>query len=84
MPTYVYSVLERSVDDSQKETIAEAIARTDSEETDAPNFFVQIVFDKKKPTDRSFGPSRALNQIWIRGDIRVIGRKRNGPKSCCG
>jgi hypothetical protein len=35
MPTYVRSVLERSVDDRQKETIAEAIARIDSEETDA-------------------------------------------------
>jgi phenylpyruvate tautomerase PptA (4-oxalocrotonate tautomerase family) len=32
MPTYICSVLENSVDDRQKATIAEAIARIHSEE----------------------------------------------------
>jgi phenylpyruvate tautomerase PptA (4-oxalocrotonate tautomerase family) len=70
MPTYVCSVLENSVDDHQKGTIAEAIARIHSEETGAPVFFCQIVIEEKKPTNRFLGPSRASGQIWIRGDIR--------------
>jgi phenylpyruvate tautomerase PptA (4-oxalocrotonate tautomerase family) len=70
MPTYVCSVLENSVDDRQKEAIAEAIARVHSEETGAPNFFCQIVIEEKKPANRFLGPSRASGQIWIRGDIR--------------
>jgi phenylpyruvate tautomerase PptA (4-oxalocrotonate tautomerase family) len=71
MPTYVCSVLENSVDDRQKEAIAEAISRIHSEETGAPNFFCQVVIEEKKPTDRFLGPSRASSQIWIRGDIRA-------------
>jgi phenylpyruvate tautomerase PptA (4-oxalocrotonate tautomerase family) len=70
MPTYVCSVLENSVDDRQKDAIAEAIARIHSEETGAPIFFSQIVIEEKKPTDRYLGPTRASGQIWIRGDIR--------------
>jgi phenylpyruvate tautomerase PptA (4-oxalocrotonate tautomerase family) len=70
MPTYVCSVPENSVDDRQKAAIAEAISRIHSEETGAPNFFAQIVIEEKKPTDRFLGPSRASDQIWIRGDIR--------------
>jgi phenylpyruvate tautomerase PptA (4-oxalocrotonate tautomerase family) len=71
MPTYVCSVLENSVDDSQKGTIAEAIARIHSEVTGAPIFFCQTVIEEKKPTDRFLGPTRASSQIWIRGDIRA-------------
>src|SRR5271156_4731250 len=70
MPTYVCSVMENSVDERQKDAIAEAIARVHSEETGAPNFFCQIVIDEKKPTSRYLGPSRSSGQIWVRGDIR--------------
>src|ERR1700691_1695692 len=70
MPTYVCSVLENSVDEHQKDAIAEAIARVHSEETGAPKFFCQIVIDEKKPTSRYLGPSRSSGQIWVRGDIR--------------
>ena len=70
MPTYVCSVPQNSVNDRQKEAIAEAISRIHSEETGAPNFFCQIVIEEKKPTDRFLGPARASGQIWIRGDIR--------------
>jgi phenylpyruvate tautomerase PptA (4-oxalocrotonate tautomerase family) len=68
MPTYVCSVRENSVDDRQKDAIAEAIARIHSEETGAPIFFCQIVIEEKK--HRYLGPTRASGQIWIRGDIR--------------
>jgi phenylpyruvate tautomerase PptA (4-oxalocrotonate tautomerase family) len=70
MPTYVCSVPDNSVDDRQKDAIAEAIARIHREETGAPKFFCQIVIEEK-PTDRFLGPSRASGQIWIRGDIRA-------------
>jgi phenylpyruvate tautomerase PptA (4-oxalocrotonate tautomerase family) len=70
MPTYVCSVLENSVDERQKDAIAETIARVHSEETGAPKFFCQIVIDEKKPTSRYLGPSRSSGQIWVRGDIR--------------
>jgi phenylpyruvate tautomerase PptA (4-oxalocrotonate tautomerase family) len=70
MPTYVCSVPEKSVDDRQKEAIAEAISRIHSEETGAPIFFAQIIIEEKKP-DRFLGPLRASSQIWIRGDIRA-------------
>jgi phenylpyruvate tautomerase PptA (4-oxalocrotonate tautomerase family) len=70
MPTYVCSVLENSIDDHQKDAIAEAIARVHSEETGAPKFFCQIVIEEKKPNARYLGPSRSSGQIWIRGDIR--------------
>lgn len=70
MPTYVCSVPEKSVDDRQKEAIAEAISRIHSEETGAPIFFAQVVIEEKN-TDRFLGPSRASGQIWIRGDIRA-------------
>jgi phenylpyruvate tautomerase PptA (4-oxalocrotonate tautomerase family) len=71
MPTYVCSVLENSVDGRQKDAIAEAIARIHSEETGAPKFFCQIVFEEKKPIARYLGPTRASGQVWIRGDIRA-------------
>src|ERR1700691_6671262 len=63
MPTYVCSVLENSVDERQKDAIAEAIARVHSEETGAPKFFCQIVIDEKKPASRYVGPSRSSGQI---------------------
>jgi phenylpyruvate tautomerase PptA (4-oxalocrotonate tautomerase family) len=71
MPTYVCSLAERSVDDDQKQAIAKALSRIHSEETGAPSYFVQVVIEEKKPSDRFLGGSRASRQIWIRGDIRA-------------
>jgi hypothetical protein len=42
MPTYVCSVLENSVDDRQKEAIAEAISRIHSEETPRAHDFTGV------------------------------------------
>lgn len=71
MPTYVCSLAEGSVDDRQKTEIAEALTRIHNEETGAPRYFVQVVIEEKKATDRFLGGSRASGQIWIRGDIRA-------------
>jgi phenylpyruvate tautomerase PptA (4-oxalocrotonate tautomerase family) len=71
MPTYVCSLAEGFVNDSQKAAIAEAVTRVHSEETGAPSYFVQVVIEEKKPADRFLGGSRASGQIWIRGDIRA-------------
>ena len=71
MPTYVCSLAEGSVNDRQKAAIAEALSRIHAEETGAPPYFVQVVIEEKKPTDRFLGGSRVSGQIWIRGDIRA-------------
>ncbi len=42
MPTYVCSVPPKSLDSSQKDQIAAAIAWRHSEATGAPSFFVQV------------------------------------------
>ncbi len=71
MPTYVCSLAEGFVNDSQKAAIAEAVTRIHGEETGAPSYFVQVVIEEKKSADRFLGGSRAAGQIWIRGDIRA-------------
>lgn len=84
MPTYVCSVPQNSVNDRQKEAIAEAISRIHSEETGAPNFFCQIVIEEKSP------PTGSLDQHahQVRSGSEVIfvadGRKHNGPEWSCG
>jgi phenylpyruvate tautomerase PptA (4-oxalocrotonate tautomerase family) len=70
MPTYVCSLAGGLVDD-HKAAIAEAITKIHNEETGAPRYFVQVVIEEKKSTDRFVGGSRASGQIWIRGDIRA-------------
>ena len=71
MPTYVCSLAEGSVNDDQKEAIASALSEIHSEETGAPSYFVQVVIEEKKPTQRFLGGTRVSGQIWIRGDIRA-------------
>ena len=71
MPTYVCSLAEGSVNDDQKEAIARALSGIHSEETGAPSYFVQVVIEEKKPTQRFLGGTRVSGQIWIRGDIRA-------------
>jgi phenylpyruvate tautomerase PptA (4-oxalocrotonate tautomerase family) len=51
--------------------MAEAITRIHSEETGAPTFFVQVVFEEKQTADRFLGGTRASGQIWISADIRA-------------
>ena len=69
MPTY--SLAEGSVNDAQKEAIARALSGIHSEVTGAPPYFVQVVIEEKKPTQRFLGGTRVSGQIWIRGDIRA-------------
>jgi phenylpyruvate tautomerase PptA (4-oxalocrotonate tautomerase family) len=71
MPTYVCSLAEGSVNDDQNEAIARALSGIHSEETGAPPYFVQVVIEEKKPTQRFLGGTRVSGQIWIRGDIRA-------------
>jgi phenylpyruvate tautomerase PptA (4-oxalocrotonate tautomerase family) len=71
MPTYVCSVAKGSVNDGQRQAIAEAISRVHSEETGAPPFFVQVVIEEKEPGQRFLGGSPEERHVWIRGDIRA-------------
>lgn len=80
MPTYVCSVPENSIDDRQKQAIAEAISRIHSEETGAPNYFVQIVIEEKNrpigSLERHERRGRSGSEVTFVPD----GRKRNGPR----
>jgi phenylpyruvate tautomerase PptA (4-oxalocrotonate tautomerase family) len=71
MPTYVVSLAEGRINDQQKAAIADALSRIHSEETGAPAFFVQVIFDENKEANRFLGGTRISKQIWIRGDIRA-------------
>ena len=71
MPTYVCSVPAGSLDATQKNLIARAITRLHSENTGAPQFFVQVIIDENKSVDRFLGGHPAASHIWIRADIRT-------------
>ena len=71
MPTYVCSAPAGLLDDGRKAAMAEAITRIHSEETGAPTFFVQVVFEERQLADRFLGGTRASGQMWIRADIRA-------------
>ena len=71
MPTYVCSVPADLLSPEQKRSVAQAITRAHSEATGAPQFFVQVVIEEGKFTDRFLGGQRATDHIWIRGDIRA-------------
>ena len=70
MPTYVCSVPAGSLDATQKNLIARAITRLHSENTGAPQFFVQVIIEEKKSVDRFLGGHLAASHIWIRADMR--------------
>jgi len=71
MPTYVCSAPAGLLDDGRKAAMAEAITRIHSEETGAPTFFVQVVFEERQLADGFLGGTRASGQMWIRADIRA-------------
>lgn len=55
----------------KKSAVAKAIARIHSEETGAPEFFVQVIIDENKYADQFLGGKLTTGHIWIRGDIRA-------------
>ena len=80
MPTYVCSVPADLLSPEQKRSVAQAITRAHSEATGAPQFFVQVVIEEGKFTDRFLGGQRATDHIWIRGDIRAGRTKEQREK----
>jgi phenylpyruvate tautomerase PptA (4-oxalocrotonate tautomerase family) len=80
MPTYVCSLAEGSVNDDQKEAIARALSGIHSEETGAPPYFVQVVIEEKKPTQRFLGGTRVSGQIGSGATFAPGGRKSNGTR----
>src|SRR5258708_9361384 len=71
MPTYVCSAPAGLLDDGRKAAMAEAITRIHSEETGAPAFFVQRVFEERQLAEGFLGATRAWGQMWIRADTRA-------------
>ena len=70
MPTYVCSIRPGLLDENQKMAIAKAITRNHHEATGAPHYFVQVVIDENATARRYLGGESAVDQVWIRADIR--------------
>ena len=71
MPTYICSTPAGALSAKQKESIAQSICRNHSDATGAPQFFVQVIFEEKRPDERFLGGETAVAHFWIRGDIRA-------------
>jgi phenylpyruvate tautomerase PptA (4-oxalocrotonate tautomerase family) len=71
MPTYVCSAALGRLTPVQKTEIAQSIAATHHEETDAPRYLVQVIFHDVAPGNHYVaGRLAPADQIWIRADIR--------------
>jgi phenylpyruvate tautomerase PptA (4-oxalocrotonate tautomerase family) len=82
MPTYICALPADAFGDARKAAIAEAITRIHSEETGAPTFFVQVVIEEKKPTDRFLGGTR-MSDIILGAIFAPGARRRSERRSCC-
>ncbi len=71
MPTYVCSVPNGKLNESQKQEIATAITKRHCETTEAPPFFVQVVIEEEGTSKRFIGGTATDQYIWIRADMRA-------------
>lgn len=71
MPTYVCTTRTDALDDAKRSAIAAAISGAHSGVTDAPTFFVQVIFGEADAGRRFLGGTAADDHVWIRGDIRA-------------
>jgi phenylpyruvate tautomerase PptA (4-oxalocrotonate tautomerase family) len=70
MPTYVCSVPNGKLNDTQMQDVAAAITKRHSDATGAPPFFVQVVIEEQGMSQRLIGGMRSDEHIWIRVDLR--------------
>lgn len=71
MPTYVCSVPNNTLSDTQKQQIATAITNRHCAATGAPPFFVQVVIEEEGTSQRFIGALATAQYIWIRVDMRA-------------
>ena len=70
MPTYVCTTAAR-LTEKQKERVVDSLTTIHNEETGAPRYLVQVVFNEVNPGSHFIGGQKAPEgQIWIRADIR--------------
>jgi phenylpyruvate tautomerase PptA (4-oxalocrotonate tautomerase family) len=71
MPSYVVSVPNGKLNDSQKQQIATSITGRHGEITGAPPFFVQVIIEEEGTSKRYIGGVETTEYIWIRVDMRA-------------
>ena len=72
MPTYVCAAAAGRLTPDQKTEIVRSITAIHHEETGAPRYFVQVIFDDVAPGSHFVaGRPAPADQIWVRGDIRA-------------
>jgi phenylpyruvate tautomerase PptA (4-oxalocrotonate tautomerase family) len=71
MPIYFCTATEGRLTADQKTQVAEAITTIYNEETGAPRYLVQVIFNGIAPRNHFIGGKRAsADQIWVRCDTR--------------
>lgn len=72
MPTYVCSAATGRLTSDQKTEIVRSITAIHHEETGAPRYLVQVIFNDVAPGGHYIaGRSAPADQIWVRADIRA-------------
>ena len=72
MPTYACFITAECLTPGQRSEIAKSIAAVHAEETGAPAYLVQVIF-QEVPLHSYYvgGKAAPVGRIWIRGDIRA-------------
>ena len=71
MPVYFCTAAEGRLKQDQKGEIAEAITKIYNEETGAPRYLVQVIFNEITPGNHFIsGQVGSADQIWVRCDTR--------------
>ena len=72
MPTYACSITAGCLTPGQRSEIARSITAIHAEETGAPAYLVQVIFQEVQLHSHYVGGEAApVGRIWIRGDIRA-------------
>ena len=72
MPTYACSITAGCLTPGQRSEIARSITVIHAEETGAPAYLVQVIFQEVPLHSHYVGGERApVGRMWIRGDIRA-------------
>lgn len=71
MPTYNVYIKADTLNDNQKQRVAQAITRSHSGSTGAPEFYVQVIFNEIQDGNRFVSGNRFNRHMWIRGDVRT-------------
>ncbi|MBN2282358.1 MAG: tautomerase family protein [Deltaproteobacteria bacterium] len=71
MPTYNVYVRANTLSDEKKKKAAQAITKSHSHSTGAPEFYVQVIFNEVLDSNRFVSGHLCNRHMWIRGDVRI-------------